>query len=328
MFVHDLISILESLAYRNKENLKRHLLLFSRRDLRKRHIKKQHPQCELDPECNPEADVMSSTTEATIAVPGSRIHVEEQETMDAIEDASSNYRTPPLSADDDARLEAHGDPSSVFNMLLSNRTDLSPADDLQRIGTVEGIEPTQEHFPITLIQRGVQLYFRHVSPFLPFIHQHTFEHSDMPEALLMGMLSIGLQFGSEQEMDPSIPAQAFKRGRKLLTQAELSDKVLFARNIHTVQAYLLLELYATMCSGGRDTTIGLQMHHKSVELVRRYGLTEPLTVQSGTAEDLDALWRQFVRSESHKRTLFAVYQLDVYCRSGHAGLQPSGRIKH
>ncbi|KAG9658168.1 hypothetical protein KCU95_g4273, partial [Aureobasidium melanogenum] len=150
----------------------------------------------------------------------------------------------------------------------------------------------------------------------------------MPEALLMGMLSIGLQFECEQEMDPSIPAQAFKRGRELLTQAELSDEVLFARNIHTVQAYLLLELYAAMCSGGRDTTIGLQMHHKSVELVRRYGLTEPLTVQPGAAEDLDALWRQFVRCESHKRTLFAVYQLDVYCRSGHAVLQLSGRIKH
>lgn len=198
-------------------------------------------------------------------VPDSRYRAERQETMDVIEDASSNYRTPPLSIDDDANLEVQGDPSSVLNMLLSNRIDLSPTNDLQRIGTAEGIQPIQERLPATLIQRGVQLYFRHVSPFLPFIHQHTFEHTDMPEALLMGMLSIGLQFESE-EMDPSIPAQAFKHGRKLLTQAELSDEVLFARNIHTVQAYVLLELYAAMYSGGRDTTIGLQMHHKSVEV--------------------------------------------------------------
>lgn len=199
-------------------------------------------------------------------VPDSRIHTERQETMDVVEDASSNYRTPPLSIDDDANLEVQGDPGSVLNMLLSNRIDLSPTNDLQRIGTAEGIQPTQEHFPATLIQRGVQLYFQHVSPFLPFIHQHTFEHTDMTEALLMGMLSIGLQFESEQEMDPNIPAQAFKRGRKLLIQAELSDEVLFARTIHTIQAYVLLELYAAMYSGGQDTTIGLQMHHKSVEV--------------------------------------------------------------
>ncbi|KAK6001211.1 hypothetical protein QM012_002542 [Aureobasidium pullulans] len=200
--------------------------------------------------------------------------------MDVMENACSNYRTPPLSTDDDANVGIQGDPSSVLNMLLSNRIDLSPTNDLHRIGTAERIQPIQERFPATLVQRGVQLYFRHISPFLPFIHQHTFEHRDMPEALLMGILSIGLQFESE-EMDPSIPAQAFKHGRQLLTQIELSDEVLFARNIPTVQAYVLLELYAAMYSGGQDTTIGLQMHHKSVELVRCFGLTEPLTAQPG-----------------------------------------------
>lgn len=274
----------ESVAYRNKENLKRHLLLhraassntkhpcfycdrlFSRRDLRKRHIKKQHPQCEPDPESNPEADDASRTTEASINVPGCRTHAERQETMGVIEDASSNYQTPPLSADDDANLDVQYESSSVLNMLLSNRTDLSPTHGLQRIEDREGIAPTQEHFPITLIQRGVQLYFRHVSPFLPFLHQHTFKHTDIPQALLMGMLSVGLQFESERGMDPSVPAQAFRNGMKLLTEAGLSDEVLFARNIHTIQAYLLLELYAAMYSGGRDTTVGLQMHHKSVEV--------------------------------------------------------------
>ncbi|KAH0372721.1 hypothetical protein KCU65_g930, partial [Aureobasidium melanogenum] len=279
MFVHDPISILRSLAHNNKENLKRHLLLhrttsgstkhpcfycdrlFSRRDLRKRHIKKQHPQCEPDPEYNPEADGTTRTIDALIEVPDARMHAARQDTVEVIEHVSSKYRTPPLSADDDASLENQCD-----SMLLSNRTDVSPINDLQQIVTAEELGPTHEPFPMTLIQRGIELYFRHISPYLPFIHQHTFGHSDMPEALIMGMLSIGLQFDSEQETNSSISAQAFERGRKLLTQAEESDEVLFARNIHTIQAYLLLELYAAVNSGGRDTTLGLQMHHKSVEV--------------------------------------------------------------
>lgn len=278
MFVNNLINI-RRLAHKTKENLKRHLLLhrtasgntkhpcfycdrlFSRRDLRKRHIKKQHPQCEPDPECNPEIDDTPRTTDTLIQVPDARIYAARQDTIEAIEHVSSNYRTPPLSADDDASFENQRD-----SMLLTTRTDLSPNDDLLRIATAGGTEPTHEHFPMTLVQRGIQLYFRHVSPYLPFIHQHTFKHSDVPEALLMGMLSVGLQFESEQEMNPSTAVQAFERGTRLLTQAGKSDEILFARNIHTVQAYLLLELYATMNSGVRDTTLGLQMHHKSVEV--------------------------------------------------------------
>lgn len=45
------------------------------------------------------------------------------------------------------------------------------------------------------------------------------------------------------------------------------------------------------------------------QLVRRYGLTEPLTVQPGAAEDLDALWRQFTRGESHKRFVHSLVDM-------------------
>jgi len=45
-------------------------------------------------------------------------------------------------------------------------------------------------------------------------------------------------------------------------------------------------------------------------LARIGGLAEPLPAASN-ASDLDTLWRQFVRVESHKRTFFALYQFDV-----------------
>ena len=82
----------------------------------------------------------------------------------------------------------------------------------------------------------------------------------------MAMLSVGLQFETEEELVFDISAQAFRRGRELLNQTEVSGELPFARNIHTVQAYLLLGIYATMYSAGLDTIFGLQMHHKSVEV--------------------------------------------------------------
>jgi hypothetical protein len=48
----------------------------------------------------------------------------------------------------------------------------------------------------------------------------------------------------------------------------------------------------------------------TVQLARAGGLAEPLPSVS-TASDLDSLWHQFVRVESHKRTFFTLYQFDV-----------------
>lgn len=177
-------------------------------------------------------------------------------------------RTPSLSGDDLANLEIRSDSGPVPNMLQSNNVYLSPADEARRQMQHEPTEAMRTHalFPRELIQKGCDLYFRHVSPSLPFIHHPTFDFTHLPEALLMGMLSVGLQFDTEDEMYLGIAAQAFERGIELLSQSETSEGPLFARNIHTVQAYLLLELYAAMYSAGQDTTIGLQMHHKSVEV--------------------------------------------------------------
>lgn len=38
---------------------------------------------------------------------------------------------------------------------------------------------------------------------------------------------------------------------------------------------------------------------------------QPVQVESEETEDLDSMWRQFIQAESHKRTLFAVHQIDA-----------------
>ncbi|THY20663.1 hypothetical protein D6D01_06645, partial [Aureobasidium pullulans] len=349
-------------AHRNKENLKRHLLLhrasagntkhpcfycdrlFSRRDLRKRHIKKQHPHCEIDPECNVEADDSLGITEVSSEASGSHVLIERHEvagtfdhlgtSSDGIENGPSGVaqpypRTPSLSGDDLANLEIRSDSGPVPNMLQSHNVCLSPTDEAQRQIQHEPAEAMSTHasFPAALIQKGCDLYFRHVSPFLPFIHHPTFDFRHLPEALLMGMLSVGLQFNTEDEVYPDIAVQTFKRGIELLSQSEVSEEPLFARNIHTVQAYLLLELYAAMYSGGQDTTIGLQMHHKSVETLRSDGASHrSVKCDRGPRRSLETIHslrkpQEVVAfngliNESRLtrlcRTFYAVNQLDIY----------------
>lgn len=45
-------------------------------------------------------------------------------------------------------------------------------------------------------------------------------------------------------------------------------------------------------------------------MARQAGLFNPLPARSAVTSDLDALWRDYVRTESHKRTCYAVYQVD------------------
>lgn len=282
----------ENFADGSKENLKRHLLshrasasstkhpcfycdrLFSRRDLRKRHIKKQHPQCELDPECNVEAGSSLPTTEVSTKASDSQTArqdiVTSPDVVSGPSDVNQSYpQTPSPSGDDLVNRETRPHAGPVFNMDPSDSVYLSPTNGTQRqveVGTTEEIIHTPGLFSAPLVERGCELYFRHVSPFLAFIHQPTFDFTDLPEALLMGMLSVGLQFETDEALASDAPAQAFGRGRELLSQTEVSEEPLFAKNIYTIQAYLLLEMYAALYSGGQDTTVGLQMHHKSVEV--------------------------------------------------------------
>lgn len=53
------------------------------------------------------------------------------------------------------------------------------------------------------------------------------------------------------------------------------------------------------------------MHARMISLARASGLMQPLPVEPVATQDLESLWRQFVKNETHKRTLFAVHQIDA-----------------
>ncbi|CAK7214073.1 hypothetical protein SEUCBS140593_002055 [Sporothrix eucalyptigena] len=143
-----------------------------------------------------------------------------------------------------------------------------------------------------------------------------------------------------------LSVRCYHRSRALIALAEDNSSSLndSSRIRAMVQTYLLLEIFAMfylpskgsnngyssgtdiaptdMChvqsplkSNGNEpaqtSTDGTAMHARLIALARVGGLMQPLPVQATPTHDLHSLWMQFVRNESHKRTLFAVHQLDA-----------------
>lgn len=193
-----------------------------------------------------------------------------------------------------------------FNQPILDR--LSPND----------IPQLQDDWSPTALQisRGCDLFFTRVSHFLPFLHPPTFDPTKSPPHLVLSMLSLAYQHGEGPECGDqegsgeSFSIRCFHQARAVLASDEGRPDA--ATMITTlVQSYLLLQICAMMYLCGDNSASGLKMHSHMISLARAGRMTQPLPVESGATADLESLWRQFVKAESHKRTLFAVHQIDA-----------------
>jgi hypothetical protein len=167
------------------------------------------------------------------------------------------------------------------------------------------------------VARGIELFFIHLSSFLPFIHRPTFDSNRADESLLYGMLALGYQYGEDPDdqerasSGASLSLRCYHQSRALLKSNNDQDTLGNSQRITTVQAYLLLQVLTMMYLCGTSSAYGLKIHSKIVMLARAGGLMQPLPAQATAAADLDSLWHQFVQNETHKRTCFAIHQMDA-----------------
>jgi hypothetical protein len=164
--------------------------------------------------------------------------------------------------------------------------------------------------------RGYHLYFSHVSQFVPFLHRPTFDATETARHLGLSMLCLAYQHGEDPDCGEEagsgarLSQRCFHRARVVAASEEERVRDL-AHTITLVQAYWLLQVYVMMYRCGTDSVYGHKMHSRMISLTRFGGLTQPIPVESTTTEDLDDLWRSFIKAESHKRTLLAVHQIDA-----------------
>jgi hypothetical protein len=125
-------------------------------------------------------------------------------------------------------------------------------------------DPRDEELPITAedISTGIDLYFDHVSPFIPFIHRPTFAFENTARPLLMGMLCLGFQHGDNPK--PHLASACFRHGCKILETTPAGDTSI--ERLAATQGCLLLHLYSIIYTMRDDRSHGLQLHVKSVEV--------------------------------------------------------------
>lgn len=172
--------------------------------------------------------------------------------------------------------------------------------------------PSEEQ--ITL---GCDLFFRHVSHFIPFLHQPTFDSAHTQGHLLLSILALAYQYGDDPSCTvsdggasgPHLSLRCFTQARLLVSRKKDSAEHTPLDQLALVQTHLLLELYAMLYQGGKDSAYGLQAHSKMISYIRSSGLMLSDEEPAATP-DLDSLWRQFISAESRKRTVFVAHQLD------------------
>ncbi|KAH8894713.1 hypothetical protein GQ53DRAFT_780115 [Thozetella sp. PMI_491] len=181
-----------------------------------------------------------------------------------------------------------------------------------------GLSPRHEDWypSASQIRQGCELFFAHVSCFVPFLHQPTFDASAAAPFLVLSMLCLGYQYGedpdcgSQEGSGASLSVRCFHRARVLIdSEEENADDS--TQNNPMIQTFLLLQIFAMMYLCGNDSAYGLKMHSKMISLARAGGLMQPIPMQSASTVCLNSLWREFTKAESHKRTLFAVHQVDT-----------------
>jgi Fungal specific transcription factor domain len=211
-------------------------------------------------------------------------------------------------------------PQTIFDTNLANfNFDQWSPDRLLSMDLPQG---QNDWYPSSSqIAQGYDLFFTYVSHFLPIIHQATFDATYVAQHLLLSMLCLAYQHGEDPDCGDragsgeTLSLRCFHRARALIAADEkrVDDEKLdeTAHGATMVQTYLLLQIYAMMYSCDNDSAYGLKTHSKMISLARAGGLMQPISIEAATTEDLDSLWRQFIKAESHKRTLFAVHQIDT-----------------
>jgi hypothetical protein len=166
------------------------------------------------------------------------------------------------------------------------------------------------------IDRGLELFFAHVSHFIPFLHRPTLDPACIPAYLVLGILSLAYQY-AEDPIAPDRPGSGeklsllcFHRARVLAaSEEEVEDDQ--PHNIALVQTLLLLELCAMFYICGKTSTQGLKMHSRMISIARSTGLMRTSSPATAGTKDLDSMWREAIKAESHKRTILAAHQIDA-----------------
>lgn len=185
-----------------------------------------------------------------------------------------------------------GDPmEDITSAIMFDNFTSSSLDDIfqpHSLSSINNFPPQSQTFPLlpststrtapspsilstTIIADGINTFFTHLTHTCPFIHQPTFDISTAPDLLLLAMLCVAQRYIDNSDTGRRVGNEYYTRAKALLEDMDES-KCSPMLNLQTVQACLLLQLYAVLLVGGSETKQGLRLHAKCIEVSFGYGL--------------------------------------------------------
>lgn len=132
-------------------------------------------------------------------------------------------------------------------------------------------ESAHDDFQPTASQtaRGVELFFTHVSPWLDFLHEPTFDPVRAPACTVLACMALGFAYGGDPDAEDGLRAgsgdrlsvRCFDAARRIVKQRE-DDVADSTQSLATIQASLLLQVFRSMYH--EDSSDALRMHSKMV----------------------------------------------------------------
>ncbi|WVQ76281.1 hypothetical protein IAR50_005946 [Cryptococcus sp. DSM 104548] len=311
------------------ENLKRHAKLhdktterpvfpcseckstFSRADLRRRHVTSKHgDEASRGKSTSPRDSSYKAASSVPDKMPDVLATASYQQDLSMLDqfppvDAGSSSAVPYQDTNpapiDFRRQTLPSGSSNTTSLLQSLRLSQSPS-----LTVPISAEDDIRH-PMSVMP-AVQSFFVYAPHMFPFLHEPTFASEACHPSLLFAMMCLGLHTAADGSEDHGKAMRCYQGGLRALDGAlEKACTLKPAEVLHIIQAHLLLEIYAILALCGDHTSQGLNLHHQAIQIARKAGLMEAYPTQPSSTQDLDMLWRQFVRGESHKRTLYALY---------------------
>ncbi|KAI2601887.1 fungal-specific transcription factor domain-containing protein [Hypoxylon sp. NC1633] len=261
---------------------------FSRSDLRKRHIRKCHPQ---------QAEAQQSQPSET-------------NPPDQISSGQENLQS--LSSNQvisGGALELHPPPAPGAGAVSVPALDI--------------FSPENISWLFRLPQFITAFFERFYSTF-PAIHRPTFDVAAAKEPLLQAIACIGALYHSPGG-NHSISLALFEAGLESLDKCVREDRSRF-REIWVTQAYILFAYFALYSCRDDKFSTAMRIHRKMVDAAREYQLLQDGVLSgncgSGTSpgqgdgflpslSSPEQAWQRFIDNESRKRTVYCLYYLDA-----------------
>ncbi|KAI1206326.1 fungal-specific transcription factor domain-containing protein [Annulohypoxylon truncatum] len=260
---------------------------FSRSDLRKRHIRKAH---------------------------GQQVAAEQTSQNGAHQ---TEFMSPSQGNLQPAQL-CQIDPTAVgeksYSQTPRGDTTLTPASDVFSLQNISWL---------FRLPQFVTAFFERFYPSFPAIHQPTFDVTIAKEPMLQAVACVGAMYHSPGS-NYNISLALFEAGLRSLDKYVREDRSRF-REIWVTQAYLLFEYFAFYSCRDDLFPTAIRIHRRVVDSARQYQLLQDGSLSGGygsglspaqndihvTSPSSEQAWKQFIESESRKRTMYCLYYLDA-----------------